>query len=68
MIDELRHSAWEADAAINALQRALDLPFRPIALQPIADLYKGIEALATENMVLRERNDYLFAQLWGYTV
>lgn len=37
-IDALLSSIQQSYDAVEAIQRALELPFRPIPLQPIADL------------------------------
>jgi hypothetical protein len=42
-IDAFYRICHEADAAVTRLQSALDLPYRPLGLQPVADLMDEVK-------------------------
>jgi hypothetical protein len=64
----LYETLWKAADATDKVQSALGLPFRPINLQDIYDLYLKFNRLTSDNKRLKRENDKLFEELWKRTV
>lgn len=63
---ELQSKLQESYDAVERLQAALRLPFRPIPFQPVAELWRGVNDLIQENAVLSARLTEALAELSKY--